>query len=176
MKDVGNLYPCSRRDFRHRHGELLRWMFFSSMNRSGMPLTKPTISARRRYSGPRIQSSRTARKWLFSAIAEIEHTQRPSFHTPARSLGTSPSPRCAGGHTFRGWSAASTERRLPEQFRGSRSHRLRQAGRDCGLQAPCADSGLAQPRHHSPARAIRPVRRSRCYRHRPIASPVCSSR
>lgn len=67
--------------------------FFRTMNTSVRALTKPTMSARRRYRSPRTQSSRTQRKWLLSYITNaLDRNERMSFiqkqvgHTTTRMI------------------------------------------------------------------------------------------
>lgn len=67
--------------------------FFRTMNTSVRPLTKPTMSARRRYRSPRTQRSRTQREWLLSYITNaLDRNERMSFiqkqvgHTTTRMI------------------------------------------------------------------------------------------
>ena len=57
------------------------------LNRQIMPLTKPTISVRRRYRSPWIFSSRTARKWLLSGFwKSIDYSENILIQKSAADL------------------------------------------------------------------------------------------
>ena len=60
-------------------------MFLHSTNSSGTPLTKPTMSSRRRYRLPRTHSSRTHRKWLFSGSSKSSTRRRRRVGLPLSS-------------------------------------------------------------------------------------------
>ena len=60
-------------------------MFLHSTNSSGTPLTKPTMSSRRRYRLPRTHSSRTHRKWLFSGSSKSSTRRRRRVGLPFSS-------------------------------------------------------------------------------------------
>ena len=78
----GQSCPCSRRDFHHRRDGRCDGCSSTPMNKSGTPLTKPTISARRRYSGTLDPELTHDEKVIVLSVFEIENTQRPRFHFP----------------------------------------------------------------------------------------------